>query len=57
MSYDVAEYSDYEYEKHVYWNGRDPDEGYMDDKYGRRQWSNHDSDDELRADSGVESSP
>lgn len=50
MSYDVSEYSDYEYEKHVYWRGRDPDEGYMDDKYGRGEWSNFDSADRQRRD-------
>ena len=39
MSYDVADYSDYEYEQYVYWGGREADDGFMDDKYGRGQWS------------------
>ena len=46
MTYDVAEYSDYEYEKYVNGNGRSgPDDAYMDEKYGRGGWTDYHADD------------
>lgn len=43
MGYDVAEYSDWEYEKYVYLGGQDPNPADMDEFYGKGEWTSYDS--------------